>query len=428
MTLSEWSQNSDLAEKIREKRFLILFSSVVCVYAAIFLLTGHRGEVLRENFFYGDALINGVLPFEPYNDLNWEYPPLAYLFLLIPRLFASDPYGYQAAYVVMITIFILIGLVLIRKVSLKYGKNEVILMGLYVFTMVMHAQFFFDRFDIIVGVITISAVYLYLEKRYPSAFLLLVVGMFIKLYPGLFFLIFLIPLIVSDRKNALGSFATFVISSVVLIIPFALMSPDNFLNFLSYHSDRGIQLESVAASFILLLENFGLTSTYTNNVFWSFNIEGGLADTILPIMMPLLISAVLAFYLLYYVWCKKKGGGAESILWASFAVLMIFIVFNKVFSAQYIIWIMMALIPFAASVEDKDRFKLFLLMFVSMILIAYIFDMMYVGLCYHEPFAVMVLLMRNLMAIAMTIAVIRYSGLHRIVMDSIRSHRYDGAE
>ena len=415
-------------EEIEKKRFLILFSVIVCISAVIFLLSGHDGEAVRENFFYGDALFNGVLPFQPYNDLNWEYPPLAYLFLLIPRLFASDPYGYQVAFVAMMTVFILIGLVVIRRLSLKYEKNAALLMGVYVLTMVVHTQFFFDRFDIIVGVLAMAAVYFYLEKRYPLAFFLLVIGMFIKLYPGLLFPIFLIPLLVSDKRNALRSFAVFVASSVVLIIPFVIMSPDNFLNFMLYHSDRGIQLESVTASFILFLESLGLTSTMTSSAFGSFNLEGGLADVILPVMMPLMIFAILAFCLIYYVWCRKGNGGTDSVPWASFVVLMIFIVFNKVFSAQYVVWILMALLPFVVLIESKERSDIILLMYVSAAIMTYFFVDTYTELCYHEMFPVYVLLLRNVLVIFLLAAAVRYSGIHRMITDRIRSRRQMDAD
>jgi Predicted integral membrane protein len=414
------------AEKeISRKGCLIFFSAVIIIAALIFTLSGHRGEAIRDYFFYGDALFNGVLPYEPYNDMNWEYPPLAYLFLAIPRLFTSDPEGYQVAFIAMVTIFTLIGLYIVRQFSLRYEKNAKVAMSLYTLTVLMLIQFFFDRFDVIVAVFTLAAVYLYLEKRYTWAFLLLVVGLFIKLYPGFMLPVFLMPFLVNrDIKAVLKHAGTFIIACVVLIIPFIIWSPDTFLTFVSYHSDRGIQLESIAASIILFLEMLGMTSVQTVNEFWSFGLSGGLADIVAPLMMPLMVIMMGIFCIAYYIQCRNTDEDERhaSVAWASFALIMVFVVFNKVFSAQYMLWIMTLLIPLMMFIDNQDVMRRVYLLFLATIITTLYFGLMYNGLNYHEPFAVMMLLIRNILIVALTVMTIRYSNVLKGLMDTIRGY------
>jgi Predicted integral membrane protein len=412
------------AEKEREKKgCMISFSVIICVAAIIFMLFELQGEVIRDYFYYGDAIINGILPYEPYNDMNWEYPPLAYLFLTIPRLFASDPRGYQIAFIVMIAIFMIIGLYIVRQLSLKYEKNAKIAMSLYTVTMVILIQFFFDRFDVIVAVFTLAAVYMYLEKRYTWAFLLLVIGLFVKLYPGLMFPVFLIPFLADkDVRGVLKHAGTFIAACVILIIPFMIWAPDTFLTFVSYHSDRGIQIESMVASLILFLEMLGLTSMQTVNEYWSFGLSGGAADLLAPLMMPLMILTVLVFCAAYYIYCRNVDADERytSPAWASFLMLMIFVIFNKVFSAQYMVWIMASLIPLMMFVNDQNAEKKMYLLFAAATIMTFYFGLMYTGLCYHEPFAVLMLLLRNVMIVALAIVVMRYTGVMKGPVDAVK--------
>jgi Predicted integral membrane protein len=413
------------AEREKEKKgCLIFFSVIIGIAALIFMLVEPQGEAIRDYFYYGDALVNGVLPYEPYNDMNWEYPPLAYLFLTIPRLFASDPQGYQVAFIVMVTVFTIIGLYIVRQLSLKFEKNAKVMMSLYTLTVLMLIQFFFDRFDVIVAVFALAAVYLYLEKKYTWAFLLLVVGLFIKLYPGIMFPVFLIPFLADrDIRGVLKHAGTFIIACVALIIPFVIWSPDTFLTFISYHSDRGIQIESTAASIILFLEMLGLTSVQTVNEYWSFGLSGGAADLVAPLMMPLMIIMILGFCLAYYIHCRSTDENERyaSVAWASFLVIMVFVIFNKVFSAQYMVWIMMLLIPLMMFIDDKEVTKKVYLLFFATIVTTLYFGLMYQGLCYHEPFAVLMILLRNILIIALTAITIRHTSVMNGLTEMIKA-------
>lgn len=407
--------NFDKAKEEKNKGCLILFSVLISFIAIYFIYQficfKYVGEVYNDYFPYADALVNGILPYQPYNGLRWEYPPLAYLFMVIPRLFTSDPVIYTLIYIIMVLIVTLIGLWLIRKIAMKHDKNAKVLMLAYTASVLFLVSFYFDRFDVIVAVITIAAVYLYMEKKYYWAFILLSIGMFIKLYPGLLFLFFLIPIFANrDFKLGIRCLSIFLVTSIILIIPFILMSPDTYLSFITYHTNRGIQLESVFSSFALMLELFGLTSMQTISSYGSFNLEGGITGVLSAISFPLIIVSLIFFAIIYYRKCMVADDmewGFKTIPMVSLVLVLVFILFNKVFSAQYMIWVVGLLMPALIYCCDSKQTRSYLLLFTVAAIDTCIMVAYYPALCEHEPELVLILTIRNVLLLVMLILIIR---------------------
>ncbi len=407
-----------------------LFVAIICLISiryAIWCIVDQTyvGEVVTYYFPYGDAILNGVFPYIPYEELRWEYPPLSYIFMVIPRLFTSNVATYEVLYSFQVMFVLLIGLVLIRKFAKMYDKNPFFGMLGYAVSVYLLDYFIFDRFDIMVAVISMAAVYFFVQRRYTWATVLLVFGLFIKLYPALLLPIFLIPFISKgDYRTPLKQFLVFSILSVILIAPFIIIAPDTVWTFMSYHGDRGLQIESVAASFVLLAEIFGLTQTFTNNSFGSFNIGGGCADDVAAIMMPVMFIAIVAVYVLFFIQCRRTSDEdcTRSVVMASFIVVMMFVALNKVFSAQYVIWVMMLMIPAYYAIRPKYRsypiIACVVLMFMTMWMVH-----SYDSLLDHDAYGIIVLLLRNLLFVAMTLIAIRDSG---ICSRKMQSGSFDG--
>jgi len=405
----------DKAKEEKNNLCLIFFSILICIIAIFFtyefICFKYIGEVYNDYFPYANALVSGVLPYEPYNGLRWEYPPLAYLFMVIPRLFTSDPFVYTLIYIFMVLIVTLIGLWLIRKIAMKHDKNAKILMLAYTASVLFLVSFYFDRFDVIVAVITIAAIYLYTEKKYYWAFALLSIGMFIKLYPGLLFPFFLIPIFANrDFKLGIRCLSVFIVTSILLIMPFMLMSPDTYLSFITYHTNRGIQIESVFASLALVMEILGLTSTQTISSYGSFNLEGGITGVMSAISFPLIIVSLILFAFVYYKKCKTSNDmdwGYKMVPMASLVVILVFILFNKVFSAQYMIWIVGLLIPALIYCCDSKEIKSYLSLFIVAAIDTFVMVAYYPALCEHNFELVMIITIRNVLLLSMLILIIR---------------------
>jgi uncharacterized membrane protein len=385
---------------------LILAVLHICAYT----FGGSLGEIQFYYLPYSNAILDGIAPYTPFSDLKWEYPPLGFLIMLVPALASTDVWGYQAAYGLWAAAVAIVGLAVVQKVTKAYDGDTSLSAAIYVVGMALLPLFIFERYDIFPAVFTVCAMYLYLKGRVGWAMLFLSLGALSKLYPALLMPVFLIPYAVKKEwGKAIGNAAIFAVASVVLTIPFILLQPEHFTTFLSYHSDRGIQLESIASSAILVVELLGLTATYTDNSFGSFNLSGSLPDAVSGLMMPLTIAALLLCYVYYYVQIKRSEGCGDylkrSVPTMVFLTVLIFVIFNKVFSAQYLVW----LLPLAA-VFFTSREKLPMLplaYFAGAVLLTMPFLSIYPGFCAHVPLMVLYLLVRNVLMVLLTVEVLR---------------------
>lgn len=390
--------------------FLALFAAA---YTLLFFNFISIGEVTRDYFQYADAIFNGVLPFHTFNDMNWEYPPLSYLVMIPPRFFCNDPITYAYLYMAFITLIIIAGLWLVRSFALKFGFNAKTTMLLYVVAAVILNSYFFEKIDVVVALVALAAIYMYLSGKYTYAFVLLAFGMMVKLYPAILFPVFIVPMLASGKyKESLKQIAVFFGAVALMIIPFIIWSPDHFLNFITYHNARGLQIESLAASIVMVAEMFGLTWTYTTNSFFSFNIEGGPTHILASISFPLMAVAMLVFLVLYFLHCRglDEDERPKTIAWASLIMLLIFIIPNKVFSAQYMDWIVLMVLPMAVCFDSGKMRVPYILLLLTMFMTC-LFMADYGGICYHDPLVVLILFMRNILIVLLLLVVARDSGL-----------------
>ena len=114
---------NNIARRLKEyfstpNRQLLLFGAVHLLILLIWLnfsafdIRIHPDVELYHE--YGDLMFKGNLP---YRDFAVEYPPLALLILLIPRLFSATLTGYADAFAVLMLAFDLLGLYFASRLS-----------------------------------------------------------------------------------------------------------------------------------------------------------------------------------------------------------------------------------------------------------------------------------------------------------------------
>ena len=417
MGLMDTYHKVDAYTKSHEDGLTLVFAILICLISLkygylIWTTDNYVGETVMYNFPYADAIFNGIAPYTPDMGMRWEYPPFAYLLMLIPRFFTSDVNVYEVLYVVEVTVFLIIGLILIRKLANHYGMNPFVAFFTYVLSIFLLDYFIYDRFDVIVAVIVLAATYLVLKGHTGWAVFLIIFGMFVKLYPALLIPLLMIPHLAQGRFIIASKlFGLSIILCVLFILPFIWMSPDNVWNFMSYHGDRGLQIESVAASFIMFIGLFIPLDYYTDHSFGSYNISGSICDSVASIMMLVMIIMIVLIYVLYYLHCRRTKGADEDkgMLMVFFLVIMAFIIFNKVFSAQYVIWALLLLIPvlFVMSGE-KQTLDCSLICVVMMLFTMWMVDQ-YDSLLSHEAYGIILLFVRNIIFVWMMVYVLKES-------------------
>ena len=165
-----------------------------------------------------------------------------------------------------------------------------------------------------------------------------------------------------DRKNfkkiiyyifrQLGIILFFII---ILFIPFLLISGKNVLGFLSFHLNRGIQVESIYSSIILIINLFYNVNAQVIGVFGGFSLNSNLSDFFI-ILSSIILSVSLIFSILLLIFYllsvskifQKQKNKSSNLLAFKFPDIFIcytifFIIISisasKVFSPQYLLWL-----------------------------------------------------------------------------------------
>ena len=392
---------------------IIVFILSCVVFLIILAVSGAETEVMRDRFRNADDIFNGIMP-------ELEYPPLVLVFILIPRIFASTPYWYAVGFAIEMLVFLIIGLLIVRKLAELLGKDQKKFMLAYTILMMLMFEFVVDRYDIIPAVLVLLAVYCYMTKRYAWAFILLSFGMMIKLYPAILFPIFLIPFIMDRNwKEALKGTAAFVIASLAVVVPVMVFQPDMLSYFIGYHADRPLQIESLLAPFIYLFAMFGFTDVAIEYGSGSDNLVGPWPDAAASLLTPLMILSIVLIYVLYAYKLKKMRDTEQDdensrlYLFASAILLsvMMFIMVGKVFSSQYFIWMIPPLVfVFMTAPYTKEERNIFILLAVTMAVTIgqFAYNVGYLGGAeFINDLGMMMILARNIMMIALLYLILK---------------------
>jgi hypothetical protein len=344
---------------------------------------------------YAIAVLGGSIP---YLDFSVEYPPLALvpmtLPLLVPPYGGLDDLGY-------IWRFTLVEGALVGAAGwLLYeatGRSRTTLV-LWVVMVGLAWSSIALRYDLWPVLCVLVAVFV-VDRRPGAAGVALGLGTMLKLYPiALLPVLGVYALVQRDRAGFLrlvAGCASVVV--LVLAVSWAAAGPSS-LQWLLYQQDRGLQVESLGAG--LLLGLHALTGLHLDvvNGFGSMQVEGPGSDVLVaisPVALALLLGAVTVVAALRFRWDHARSGRVprSNLALASAATIAALLLGSKVFSVQYVIW----LLPFAILLPVRLGW---LVVGVTALSTA-IYTIDYPGLWHLETPMIVALLVRNLLLAAL---------------------------
>ena len=197
----------------------------------------------------------------------------------------------------------------------------------------------FARFDLLPGVLVGTAV-LAAGSRPRLAAVLLAVATSVKLWPVL-----LAPplLAATARRTAVGWYVGtglgLAMATVLVAGPARLFTP------LTYQAERGLQIESVAATPVMLawwLRPDAWTIAYAPSR--SFEVAGPAVGTVLSVAsLATVIYAVVVLAgtaALLSAWRRRRVVDASTMVWSGLVAVLGFVVTGKVLSPQYLLWVL----------------------------------------------------------------------------------------
>ncbi|MEO7911541.1 MAG: glycosyltransferase 87 family protein [Roseiflexaceae bacterium] len=357
-------------------------------------------HALDLSIYYHDSLqlLRGRVP---YRDFALEYPPLALLPFALPRLVAFgrriDFVGYVWLFLIENAIYsTLIALVIAQIRGLRAAWPA---LTLYALLVVVSAPLLPWRYDLFPALLTALALLCVLRQRPGWAGIWLGLGVAAKLYPAVLLLIFGAYYFAGKNRPALlrlGLGGAGALAATLL--PFVLIAPGPLLSFLSYHQLRGLQLESLPAGVIVLAHVLGMTSARLEFNYGALHVAAPLAGAVLrwlPIVFVVVLGAVLVSGIARFREEQAREGRVTytSLVAYSAAVLLAFIITNKVFSPQYIIW----LLPFAPLLRLRQASALLVICALTIVLFPFNYD----HLLGMELLPVLLLNLRNLLVVVL---------------------------
>jgi hypothetical protein len=308
-----------------------------------------------------------------------EYPPLAVAVMALPAVFVDDPFDgefpagppprYARAFFGMLALFdVAVLLLVFRLVRRLYPDATpwetcerclLYVVGSWPLYAILYA-----RLDLGVSLAIMASLALLVSGRHWAwALVVLALGVHFKLMPLVLAPVFVVAslpaAITSWREAARGLalrgavFAGFGLG--LLGVFYALLGP-GIVEFLGYHKDRGIEIESTWSTLLLAARPFG-GGWEVFHSHGSVNVRSGGAAWLPALATLTMIGSLLGASALFVVAARRQRPGDGTIaqsqprLVAGFALLLMAssIATNKVFSPQYVLWTL----PLAALVDFK---------------------------------------------------------------------------
>ncbi len=313
-------------------------AALVCaLHLAVFVPTiGDWSSVLVNDFApQAKAIRGGDLP---YRDQRIEYPPLSVPVLIAPIYLGDSTQDFVDGFqwemlVVDLGIVVLIALGLPgdpkRVVSALgvYTVGVVILSGAVLDpSLIDTAPLILARFDLVPALLVLAAVLARDRARSATWSLLLSLGAAVKAFPLLLY-----PALLRGERRV-GRVAVAGAIPLVLCAVAVIAIGDEFGSAISYHTDRALQVEALAASPFEIAHLFGSGATPVVG-------HGGfeVAATGAGFARWLSVALGVAGYLLV-VWAG--WGSRVSNLRLVTALLAILVVFSPVLSPQFLLWLL----------------------------------------------------------------------------------------
>lgn len=359
----------------------------------------------------------------PVLDGDWVYPAGAVLPMLLPALVdAVGTQPYAVAWSVLVTALDAVAVVVLLRWAPRAGDPRAVLGDVdrsrsepalgawwWLAFLLLLGPVAVGRLDAVVAPVVVVA--LTLALRHPVvASVLLTVGAWIKVAPGAL----LLPLVLVLRRP----WRTLVLpAAAVCVVVVGAVAAGGGLghvtSFLSEQGDRGLQLESVAATPWLLA---GLVrpdvQVVLNDAITTWEIAGpGTAAVAsgLGLVLPLALAAVTALL----AWLRPRTDAASTAAFlarGALLVALVLILANKVGSPQFVGWLAGPVVvglarPGAGGVRAWRTPAVLVLVVAALTQV--VFPIAYDAITLQQTGATLVLVARNVLLVVLAVVVVR---------------------
>ena len=334
------------------------------------------------NSFLQDGKILGIN--EP-----WVYPYIANIPVIIPEWIW--PADYMTGWFIL---SVNVNMLLIAYL-LGWGKQMDRVKGAWflITCIFLTGPVALGRLEVFSLALTVLAVISYLKKRESISMQLFSLATWIKVSPmaGI-----ITGFVASDRRfrfvlhMAIGT-------AVLVLIGLLLGGDQNIFSFITMQSGRGIQVESTVAIvwLVQLLFNVPGADVYYDNAIVTFQVTGS-GVTEVANLMTLIQFGALAITIFLGFRAKKRGADVNTLFaWMFLTATMDLLVFNKVGSPQYQLWVVGAVL-FGILAKTANWKPMVWVTIITSGITWLIFPIFYGSLLDGQPLGVGLLVLKNI--------------------------------
>jgi uncharacterized membrane protein len=285
---------------------------------------------------YAEQFLHGALP---YRDVFVEYPPGAFAVFMPPTLFGAQ--HYNAAFKALMALCGIATIVVAALVLVELGatlRRLLASVALLALAPAALGPISLNTYDAWPAFLTVLALFFFLRRSDLPGAGVLGLAVSAKVYP-----LVLVPLAgmllwrrCGPRRAALG-LVVFLVVALAVAAPFAAYDLHGVTESFRSQASRGLQVESLGAALLLAADKAGL---YHAHVVETFNVagrelRGSVPDAVAAATVALEAAAVAAVWALYAR--ARDGRGRLPLAFA--AAVAGFLAFTKVFSPQYLEWL-----------------------------------------------------------------------------------------
>jgi hypothetical protein len=266
-----------------------------------------------------------------YSEIGIEYPPGSVPLILAPGIEKPVEDSYRTRFVVLMILVDTAGFVALLLIARRWGSS----LGAWTWVAVVPllGPISYNRLDLIPAVATILAVERFSARSWFGGGGWLGYGVMAKIYPALF-----LPAAFAGtrRKQVLTGAA---LIAALFLLPYLGFLDDVYRNVVGYHTERGIQIESLWGFLLLLASKFG-HAIGINFSFGALHV-GSSAEPLLKGLSQVLSLGFVAagVWLAHTVRRSGREVSGPEIAGIMFMTMAGTMAVGSVFSPQFMLWL-----------------------------------------------------------------------------------------
>jgi hypothetical protein len=327
---------------------------------------------------------------------EWVYPALAFLPIWIAG--ALNIVSYEISWLVLVFLLNTLAMLLM----IRPATNEKLLSGTYASWAFIAALFLLgpiaiSRIDTVSAALAIFGLVVIGKKSTGVAAALFTIAGWIKIWP-----IALFAALVTAFKKKLEAFVVAALISASIIGVGLLAGGTKVFSFVAQQQERGIQIESVMATPWMWSAKFGSANLFFDDVVLTNQVSGPLVKELASVSNYILFIALAITAFLAIRAVRAGRDRTQVFVLAALTGVLDLIVFNKVGSPQFMIWLAVPLVALVYFGINKS--KVALAMGAAILLLTQLlYPVFYIELLGLETMPLVLLTVRNLLLVALLI-------------------------